>query len=121
MLVTKVLLNCANGVFFGPKEPYMAMANPFVAESIQFLRGFYSRLSAVPTIARDEATMEHVVGADMDAFCPLVISGSRAEEVEVSLSIIEALLAAHAGQVIAELPPAEMGLKLFLQTLLVSG
>lgn len=117
VLVTKLLQNLASGVLFGAKEPYMTAANAFVVDNLEVLTGFYRRLSEVPAIAlTDHETMEHVVSADMDAFVPLVVSGSRTEEVDTQLSIVEALVGAHASEIVDALPPEQVGLRVYMES-----
>ena len=116
VLVAKLAQNLANAVLFGAKEPYMAEVNPFIFDNLGVLQQFYERLTSIPPIAFEDATMEHVVGADMDAFSPLIMSGSRAEEVDTQLSIIEALVNQHARAIAEALPPNAVSLRLFLET-----
>ena len=116
VLVAKLAQNLANAVLFGAKEPYMAEVNQFIFDNLGVLQEFYERLTSIPPIAFEDATMEHVVGADMDAFSPLIMSGSRAEEVDTQLSIIEALVNQHARAIAEALPPNTVSLRLFLET-----
>ena len=45
VLVTKMLQNLANGVYFTDKEEYMTVLNPFVKHNLQLVKRFFTQLS----------------------------------------------------------------------------